>query len=566
MNQIQQVNKVTNRTILQGDVLDKLAEIPDGIVDCIISSPPYWGLRDYGVDGQIGLESDFRDYLKIMAKIMVQLKRVLKNTGTCWINLGDTYASSGGASRHFGYQDPKYGNNKGGDHIEPQTFPQGIEPKSRFGIPERFYINCIDDGWIARNHIPWYKANSMPSSIKNRFTNKWESIFFFAKSNQNNFSYNERTRQSLPNPPKIRKGGLDWEYKTCNTCNGTGKTETGKKHKRCNGNGIYRYSFWNSIDYYFNLDAVREKTITESKPFNRRVRDTKRGIEQQTLTGGMSKGEDQIYNKKGEIKEKYSDNSQSNVARLHKDRVGNPNNRYTNEKLNHRNGLGASTLDKKQDSTLGPDGKPIPTYKGFNERWNNKAQDQYTKRILEERANGAEHDNPLGNPNGKNPGDVFFINPKPFAEAHFATFPVDLPLKILKCACPQQVCSKCGIPRYPITKSNSNNENFNEEWDKTKKQIYGNDDDTTRRSRVRASLSNGSVYNTSIITSYSKCSCNEPFKPGIVLDPFFGAGTVGVAAEQLGLHWIGIELKKEYITIANKRLEQFKHEKLEVFL
>jgi len=399
---------VMNRQILHGDVLKKLAEIPNETFDTIISSPPYWGLRDYGVDGQLGLEPDFRDYLKIMSKIMTELKRVLKSTGTCWINLGDTYASGGEGVEQSFDRNRGVDNQKEQNHT-PKSAYRKYMAKSRFGIPERFYINCIDDGWIARNHIPWYKSNSMPSSVKDRFTNKWESIFFFAKSQK----------------------------------------------------------------YYFNLDAVREKTLTESKPFNIRVRENITGHAQAKLgdkSWTATKDEMERYNKNGTIKEKYKDEPQSNVARLHKEREGNPN---------------------KQDTTLGADGKPNPTYKGFNERWNNKAQDQYTKRVLEERENGANHDNPLGNPKGKNPGDVFFINPRPFTEAHFATFPVDLPLKILKCACPPN---------------------------------------------------------------------------GIVLDPFFGAGTVGVAAEILGLQWCGIELKEEYIDIARKRLKPYQNNKLEAFL
>ena len=84
-----------NRTILQGDVLEKIREIPDKSIDVVISSPPYWGLRDYNVEGQLGLEPDFNDYLNTMQKIMDEIKHVLKDTGTCWINLGDTYSGSG---------------------------------------------------------------------------------------------------------------------------------------------------------------------------------------------------------------------------------------------------------------------------------------------------------------------------------------------------------------------------------------------------------------------------------------------------------------------------------------
>ena len=141
-----------NGKILIGDVLEKIKEIPDESVDCIITSPPYWGLRDYGEEGQWGLEMDFHDYLDKLDKLMDECRRVLKKTGTCWVNLGDTYASSGGASRHYGhgerqYEDPKYANDKGGKFIDPQTYPQGVTTKSRMGIPERFYIRCIDKGW-----------------------------------------------------------------------------------------------------------------------------------------------------------------------------------------------------------------------------------------------------------------------------------------------------------------------------------------------------------------------------------------------------------------------------------
>lgn len=464
-----------NRNILQGDVIEQLKNIPDDVMDCVISSPPYWGLRDYGVKGQLGLEPNFRDYLKKMQEIMREIKRVLKNTGTCWINLGDTYAGGNAHSDWSGCTPEFMGRNK----ETKQKFKAGVKnhltAKSRYGIPERFYINCIDDGWIARNHIPWYKSNSMPSSVKDRFTNKWESVFFFAKNQK----------------------------------------------------------------YYFNLDAVREKSITESKPFNLRVRENITGHTQAKLG-------DKSYTATKEEMEKYNKDGTK---------------RYTDEKLGHRNGLGASTLDKKQDSTLGADGKPIPTYAGFNDRWRKKQQNEpdnkyrLVNRIKDARDDGLDHDHCLDHPKGKNPGDVFFINPKPFAEAHFATFPIDLPLKILKCACPQQVCSKCGIPRYPINKRIGES---TMQWS-TRKSFasYPNE----KREKPQELMKHG-VFET---IGYSKCDCNESFKPGIVLDPFFGAGTVGIAAEKLGLNWCGIELSKKYITLAEKRLEPFRSEKLEAF-
>ena len=178
--------RLDNRTVLIGDVMDKVKEIPNETIDCIISSPPYWALRDYGTGKQWGMEEDFHDYLKRMNSLMQELRRILKPTGSVWINLGDTYSSSGSGtnSKTTGLhgKDCTCQTCKATDSTSYyRKHLKYIQTKSRIGIPERFYINCIDDGWIARNHIPWIKPNAMPSSVQDRFTNKWESIFFFAK-------------------------------------------------------------------------------------------------------------------------------------------------------------------------------------------------------------------------------------------------------------------------------------------------------------------------------------------------------------------------------------------------
>ena len=159
-----------NRQIFQGDVLEQLAQFPDECIDTIISSPPYWGLRDYSVEGQLGLEPDFHDYLGTMQTIMDELRRVLKNTGTCWINLGDTYSGSGkGAGTDLKTTKRVW------EFKKRPKMNETITAKSRIGIPERFYINCIDSGWIARNNIVWSKNNTMPSSVKDRML-----VLFFA--------------------------------------------------------------------------------------------------------------------------------------------------------------------------------------------------------------------------------------------------------------------------------------------------------------------------------------------------------------------------------------------------
>ncbi len=295
---------VKNRTILHGDVIDKLLTLEDKSIDCSVWSPPYFGgLRDYGVKGQWGLEVQLKEYLEKLRHVMAILHNKLKDDGTCWVNLGDSYS----------------------------TKTSGIEAKSRFGVPERFYITAIDSGWIARNHICWYKNNGMPSSVKDRFTNKWESLFFFTKNRK----------------------------------------------------------------YYFNLDEVREPCITETIPFNVRVRDT--------------------------TKNRFIQKATKTEQRKH-DKTG----------------------VKKQDTTLGGDGKPKPTYKGFNKRWKErKWVQEYSQQgthSIAKKHNGIydmETGKSLNHPNGKNPGDAWMFNTQPFPEAHTATFPEKLITRILKAGCPK---------------------------------------------------------------------------------------------------------------------------------
>ena len=178
MNSVDIKNK-----IICGDALLELKKLPNESIDCAITSPPYWALRDYGVKGQLGLEPTFQEYITKLCDIFDEVKRVLKKEGTCWVNIGDTYASGGGASRHKGYNDPKYPNGRTGEFEEPNTNPQkGATEKSLCQIPSRFAIEMTNRGWILRNKIIWNKPNCMPSSAEDRFTVDFEEIFFFVKS------------------------------------------------------------------------------------------------------------------------------------------------------------------------------------------------------------------------------------------------------------------------------------------------------------------------------------------------------------------------------------------------
>lgn len=208
--------------IEQGDALNVLGRIPDEFFDCVITSPPYWGLRDYGVDGQLGLEPTYQEYLDRLIQIMAECKRVLKDSGTMWVNIGDSYSTmSGNMGKGLKYGGmPKFSDNA--FNSMPEKMKVDMPAKSLIGIPERFAIRMTDElGMIRRNTIIWWKRNCMPSSVKDRFTVDFEPIYFFTKNKKYwfeqqkeptvTFDYSKRDRNNtkLNNVPgRTRMGGL----------------------------------------------------------------------------------------------------------------------------------------------------------------------------------------------------------------------------------------------------------------------------------------------------------------------------------------------------------------------
>jgi site-specific DNA-methyltransferase (cytosine-N4-specific) len=162
--------------IITGKALETCQTLETASVDSIITSPPYWQLRDYGFSEQWGLEPTFQEYLEHLWSLMDELWRVLKPEGTAWINLGDTFGTQSGGLKGKETFDPK--NPKATLNVIEQ--PKTIH-KCLLLIPHRFAIGCIDCGWILRNDIVWAKPNGMPESVTDRFSKKHEYFFFFAK-------------------------------------------------------------------------------------------------------------------------------------------------------------------------------------------------------------------------------------------------------------------------------------------------------------------------------------------------------------------------------------------------
>lgn len=167
--------------ILIGDVLDRLHEMADESVHCVVTSPPYWGLRDYGVVGQIGLEPTYQEHIMKMVEVFREIRRVLRKDGTCWMNYGDCYASSvngrsAADSKEAGTDDRTF-------RDKPFSTVQGVlKPKDLVMMPHRIAIALQEDGWWVRSDIIWAKPNPMPSSVKDRPTPAKEYVFLLTKS------------------------------------------------------------------------------------------------------------------------------------------------------------------------------------------------------------------------------------------------------------------------------------------------------------------------------------------------------------------------------------------------
>ena len=182
------------KKIITGDALEQLKNLPDCSVDCCVTSPPYYGLRDYGVEGQIGLEETLDKYIDNLVKVFHEVKRVLKDDGTLWLNIGDSYAGSGKGAADYPDNAAKYkqGTNRGMLGAKATTqikIPHDMKRKDLMGVPWLLAFALRADGWYLRQDIVWYKPNCMPESVTDRCTKSHEYIFLFSKSPKYYFDY-----------------------------------------------------------------------------------------------------------------------------------------------------------------------------------------------------------------------------------------------------------------------------------------------------------------------------------------------------------------------------------------
>ena len=553
--------------------------LPDGSVHCVVTSPPYYGLRDYGLAGWrggdaacdherresiadaaynaanplpggwrqnkgelppvgvcgrcgaqqeeagIGIEPTLAEHLEGIVAVFRELRRVLREDGTVFLNYGDAYAGGGRGEGDYRVDKGKQGTNAGTMGL-PRESGSGLAAKQLMGLPWRVAFALQDDGWILRSAIVWSKPNPMPESVRDRPTSAHEMIFLLSKSNSPVYwthrdgpgtrtrpeadyrwidaatetEYSEEplevTDELIPCPPCRGVGeiveesgqvdmfeGVPTLISPCLRCLSCSKCEDAEEHV----GQVHRWrriNLWTSHDYFYDAEAIR----TAAKD----PQDDLRRIGQQA-NGNKSEP-----------------NAMQNGLRVRE---------YTKGKGYREDG-------RRDDGRLNG-----ARHAGFEE-W-----DSWTKE--EQQAGGA------------NARNVWEIATQPRSDAHFATFPDELPRRcILAGTSHHGVCSQCGSPwERTIVKAASGRVR-----DRAKAglgMIYSRESHA-KSAVASADFREGVRYKT--LGWAPTCDCGADPVPATVLDPFVGSGTTVEVAQRLGRHGVGLDLNAKYLEIAKKRI------------
>ena len=481
-------------SIHHGNVLDVLPQMPAKSVHMVVTSPPYWGLRDYGLgqwqggdaecghevprysrekthwdtgkvmeqnspslpwpDGVcglcgavqqaagIGLEPTLGEWVANIVEVSREVHRVLRDDGTFWLNLGDAYSGSGkGDSRNERKDGDKQNTNKGSLHLPPNR-GENLPAKNLMGQPWRVAFALQDDGWVLRSAIIWHKLNPMPESTRDRPTSSYEMVFLLSKGSSLTF----------------------WTHQ-----DGYGsRTKPAPDYRMVNGKQM---NMWQGHNYFYDAEAIRTPWVESSiQRLSQPTFDSQTGGPKDPLSGNRS-------------------------------------HRKVLEHLHHKS-------DKQRGHARRHD--------GFNDRWDAMPKD-------EQQANGA------------NARNVWSFATQGYPGAHFATFPEELPKKcILAGTSEKGVCGECGAPWARVM------EHTAMEIDRSER--------THPMGRTRSSGTMTKPPSTQTLGWQPTCDCNAAVVPATVLDPFAGSGTTGVVALRHSRNFLGVELNPEYIELARKRI------------
>lgn len=369
--------------IMVGDCLELMRTMPDKSVQCVITSPPYWGLRDYQVDGQLGQEATLGEHLENMVDVFREIRRVLRDDGTVWLNYGDCYAAKpngrSAAKVKELTDDDRTFRDKPHSTIGPihAGKPRGVDrwgggnnpahgllkPKDLCMVANRLAIALADDGWSVRSEIIWSKLNPMPESARDRPTASHEKIFLLTKACKKPIIWQARdTGEWSTDPDRSERVDIERKNKTVSV------------------------NRWIGFHYYYDADSVR----TPSKPDSVERYERGRSDDHKYADGGPG---DQTINKS------FDHMRRPDVSGWAEDGVHTP--------AEHNKGK------KKGDKQRGHGRR----HAGFNERWDGMTRRQQMSK-------------------GANLRNVWPIGTKPFKHAHFATFPPELIIPCVLAGCP----------------------------------------------------------------------------------------------------------------------------------
>ena len=376
--------------VLVGDVLDKLKDLPEESIQCCVTSPPYWGLRNYQEEKQLGLEETPEEFVENMVKVFREVKRVLRKDGTCWLNIGDSYA--GNMSRASNNGRAGFGNQR---ETVVNRIPVGLKQKDLVGIPWRVALALQQDGWYLRQDIIWHKPNPMPESVKDRCTKSHEYIFLLTKSSKYYYDID-----AIREP--FNEGGI--KRITQNNIKNQIGSERGNGGERPNGNmkavgdvdlGRNKRSVW-SIDKYGSVENESKHRQGMHKERGQAIVVTRPNLPSQKEFVDFIRG---VSNAK---------------------------------KLSEDSGVKLSKVEHwfRYDES----GFAYPSVEDWNnvreylDDWNPLFSDIDNNMTYLE----THFDSVDSNPKGKNKRSVWSITTKPFSEAHFAVFPPELPTLCIK--------------------------------------------------------------------------------------------------------------------------------------
>ena len=503
---------------LVGDAIEVLKTLPDESVQMVITSPPYWGLRTYGDEGQYGLEPTPEEHVARMVEVFREVRRVLRKDGVLFLNYGDTYAANRSYqvrnSKHCdvgnvmgmstkpiapsneqipegqpcdGFRSAKYLN-------QPQKVTPGLKPKDLCLIPFRIALALQADGWWVRQVIIWSKPNPMPESCTDRPTTSHEYIFLMSRSGNSQYW----THRDL-NGTRIRpKPDYRWVH-----TEGYEVTEEPKDWRtsavicpECKGTQVISIK----AAGLFSEQVIGETECDNCAEQNERLIGGKRvkpgpGTVWEWERINLWDGHDYFYDAEA-VREK---NTEGTIDRL-------------------RSGSVQSSGDNPKNKEIG--------------RWGGK--DEYN------------------NPSGRNCRSVWEIATQPFPAAHFATFPEKLVERCIMAGTSPKACPHCGAAWERVM----------EKGDKIipsgRKRTQPIEQRTTKDKgwNTEAGFSPETFYESKTIGFRPTCDCQDNDGSGkcVVLDPFMGSGTTAVVAESLGRKSIGIDINPKYKDMSMRRL------------